>query len=334
MTIVVVCEFCKKRYRFKDDLAGTTAVCEVCGDVMRVPGSGSGTAADVARPAPAPAGSRSFDRPAAGPLVSSPAPPANECPECRATLADGSVICFYCGYDVRVAWKPPDARWLTEHSGTIADPSRPGVSDSIYKVSWGLQLILWDVVLTALINVALMFGPSMLIDAVEPKTMFRALAGMQMVWIIVMGLGMGGRMFCLLVPDESQAKTVIFGCVAIESWAMLVNLADFFFVTDGVSDAVMATGKVASLIAHVLFLVFLTRLAGYLRRNDLAMESTKSLVIGAIFVVGAILAVLARFRFPPAAMLFGVGSLLLLPLLFFPYLILLRGFHQALRRLV
>ena len=37
MSIVVVCQFCRKRYRFRDTDAGQSTTCEQCGDVMTVP---------------------------------------------------------------------------------------------------------------------------------------------------------------------------------------------------------------------------------------------------------------------------------------------------------
>lgn len=37
MTIVVVCQFCRAKYRFRDETAGQNVTCEHCGDIISVP---------------------------------------------------------------------------------------------------------------------------------------------------------------------------------------------------------------------------------------------------------------------------------------------------------
>jgi hypothetical protein len=49
VTIVVVCQFCRARYRFRDEAAGRSVTCEHCGDIISVPVK---DANGIAAPAP------------------------------------------------------------------------------------------------------------------------------------------------------------------------------------------------------------------------------------------------------------------------------------------
>jgi len=220
--------------------------------------------------------------------------------------------------------KPP---WLEEEPRPI-DPRRPAVSDQMYRVGVGMTLILWDVSLTALIHVLLVIGPYFLEDLLGMKTMFRFFAGLQLVLVGVMILGMVGRSLCLLVPKESQAKTVIAFSVVLEFYSIVVEVIHFFM---NISPELYASRRISIALANVLFLGFLRKLANYLQRNDLIYEAQKALALGAVFVALTIVAVTSRFFFPPINQLFTVASFFILPLAFFPHVRLLSAFRKAFR---
>jgi len=325
MGIVVVCDFCRKRYRFREALAGTIETCEKCGNLLQVPGVANQQAVEPRR------NSTNGAAPLPAPLPARPV--LTSCPSCAAEVPPEEAYCVGCGYDMREARTyVPVAPW--REGPTDRDPTRPAVSDLLYRVGIGLKMTFWDVTLTALINAVLLVAPVMLEPMMrnvqQIAMLYRAYAALYLLWVVVMAIGMCGRAFCLNVPQESQAKGVIIGSVLIESITVLINIVA---VIDphNVSETAESVGRIAALIAHVLFLGFLTRLAGYLRRPDLDAETRQTLALGLVFVPGAIAAEVARYVFPIGHQLFAFGSIFIVPLLFFPYLRLLNRFLQAFR---
>lgn len=310
-------------------------LCEECGDVLRVPSQNGDSATSAAARqdralTPMPPSTAARRRPRGVRQI--------VCSDCGTEVPAELGMCIRCGKDLRSpgkVWARKAWQGIEPDEDLPVDPGRPAVSFPLYNVGWGLQLVLWYVVLAAFVNAALLAGPYFLEGAMPLIAMFRVLAGLQLLSIVVMLVGIAGRSLCLLVPEESQAKLIIFITVILELYSVLVNTAYFF---TEVSTEAYAAGKIASLLASVLFLVFLKKLAVYLRRGDLQSDANKSLWIGILFVVAGILAVLARF-FPQmpfaqvSMQLFAVGSLVIVPVLFFPYVLLLGAFRRAFREL-
>ena len=292
MTIVVVCQFCRARYRFRDEAQGRSVTCEHCGDIIAVP------VKDV---------DGSFARP---------------------EILFGEEIPSSVARELG-----PPRRIDPTREETPKDPTRPAVSDSMFKVGIGLRFVILDAFLSGLIYMVLLTGP-FLITVMFPGMIlgpiwFRSLAALQWLWVLVMLFGMTGRGLCLLVPGESQAKPYILSSVLLEFFFLTVTMLD---ISRGiiVPNEALIAGQICQLFAHVLFLGFLRRLAAYLKREDLHEVSQRSFGLGAVFVVAAVMATLSRFFFNPGiSQLFFLCNILAGPMLFVSYLRLLHQFRVA-----
>jgi transcription elongation factor Elf1 len=88
------CPHCSQNLEAPEDMAGDTLACPACGQDITVP------VADVAvEEAPKPL--RVI--PAVAPVAD--APGAGACPQCKAPLAAGAVICINCGFNLKTGRK-------------------------------------------------------------------------------------------------------------------------------------------------------------------------------------------------------------------------------------
>ena len=227
----------------------------------------------------------------------------------------------------------PPRRIDPAYQETPKDPTRPAVSDSMFKVGIGLRFVILDAFLSGLIYMILLTGPFLLAhifpNMILGPIWFRTLAALQWLWVLVMLFGMTGRLLCLLIPGESQAKPYIFTSILLEFFFLSITMMD---ISRGIvvpREALIA-GQICQLFAHVLFHGFLRQLAAYLKREDLHEISQRSFGLGAVFVVAAIMATLSRFFFQPGiAQLFFICNFLAGPMLFISYLRLLHQFRVA-----
>ena len=199
----------------------------------------------------------------------------------------------------------------------------------------GISLIYWGIILMVLTAIVAFVGaialgvnlqnPAGLPDA-QSAALFLILIGAAFFAGYVMTFV--GKIMCLAVPGEVGASGLIFTSVGIDVVALLVTVAGF--LTD-VPDEVTSLLNLAGLVSTILFLLFLRRLAAYIRRDDLARRARNVLIIGGLlFVMAALTATTALARLEAAAALGLVFAVMLL-VGFVMYVNLLGSLKEALK---
>lgn len=106
MPIRFTCPKCNQRYKVAEDFAGRTAKCKKCGQSVKIP---KPVAAAAAEPDLASLlGEEAVGVKSAAPAVkqaSARKTATRKCAWCGAAMADGTVICVGCGFDVRTGRK-------------------------------------------------------------------------------------------------------------------------------------------------------------------------------------------------------------------------------------
>lgn len=103
------CPTCRKKYRWKPELAGRKVKCAGCESKLRVPTAGGGNAELLDAPPPPPEAEPGIGDMYELDLPSEPAPKAaagaaasggdGKCPNCNTAIKPGAVLCLNCGFN-------------------------------------------------------------------------------------------------------------------------------------------------------------------------------------------------------------------------------------------
>ena len=290
--LAVACR-CGQKFTAKAQLAGKTVKCPKCGSPLKIPDAGQ--ASKPAQPKPQPKPQQQKQRPAEaaapGPIsdpmgdllddagLDGKSPP-NLCPGCRVVMPQGAIVCMQCGYNQKLGRKME-----TVHESEEPDVAEGGLASaphqaapakgSLSLVALGLNLILLGIAIVCLmpllIFLAVFVAPLRPLLVIVPLGMIGGSL-----------LGIVGRVLCLTVPKASGAKELIIVAIIMEFGALGISVAGMVTTVSQVVDMV---GGLLSLAATVAFLLFLKRLADYLRRSDLAQRA-QTLIVGGICLLG------------------------------------------------
>ncbi|MBW3543321.1 MAG: hypothetical protein KY476_23960 [Planctomycetes bacterium] len=137
---------------------------------------------------------------------------------------------------------------------------------SMRLVRLGLTLVMLGLVLTGVVVIGSLVVPRLL----EPDAALRFVQ-----WLIAMAIVAGvasvvGRMLCLVVPEKSGGRPFIYGAVACDVTSVVLNIVHW---TAGLPSWLEQLDELITLGALVLFVLFLVRLAVYLKLHEAAKEA-------------------------------------------------------------
>lgn len=152
------------------------------------------------------------------------------------------------------------------------------------KVRLGLTLVYARLCATIVLTIAL-FTIDVLLgsDNIGSGVRFWISLGITLSWLV----GVVGQILCLFVPSNSGAKPYIISALATEGIAVLFNFvaARVMLATQlsmGTLYAVSGTTMLLGVLAVVLFLLFMRRVAQHIGRYELVDLATKTLVVGSV----------------------------------------------------
>lgn len=186
----------------------------------------------------------------------------------------------------RVKQKPPDAFDPREDpdAATRAKLERRRERKlrrrkSLRLVRTGLTLVLAGLILVILVALAgFILG---LLD-LSPETELQAVRYLAMTAVTANVLSIAGRVCCLVVPPQSGARPYIYGAVGLD---LLSGALSIGFVAGVLPEWVTTISGLASVAALVLFVLFLLRLAVYLKIHEAAKEAEELLGWGVWLVI-------------------------------------------------
>jgi hypothetical protein len=225
-------------------------------------------------------------------------------------MPPGAIVCVDCGYNQDLGRKmetqvesvgtPPTGVVSRRRLGKAARKRR-----ALGLVATGLNLLFWGVLVnSAAVVLAFVWALGTAHGEFDPVGPF--VCGL----VLFVGslLHIAGRILCLNVPRESQAKAVIVTAVILELIAMLTDVASAVFELPEILEIV---GPFLHLPAIVVFLLFLKQLARYVKNSDLAHDAQLLIngglallvlgpgialtCVGAPFVVGVAIYLLIRY---------------------------------------
>ena len=310
--LAVACQ-CGQKFAAKAQLAGKTVECPKCGSPLKIPDAKQPR--QPARPKPQPKPQQK-QTPEAAALAAMPDPmgdpldqakldgqsPPNLCPGCRVVMPQGAIVCVQCGYNQQLGRKMETVHETEEpaapQGGLASAPHQAEpAKGSLSLVALGLNLILLGIVIICLMPLLIF-----LVAFVAPLRPLVVLAPLGMIGGSL--LGIVGRVLCLSVPKASGAKELIIAAIIIEFAALGISVAE---MVTTLSQVVNMVGGLLSLAATVTFLLFLKRLAVYLRRSDLAQRA-QTLIAGGVCLLGIL--ILWAFLFVVMFKAGGIGGLL------------------------
>lgn len=153
--------------------------------------------------------------------------------------------------------------------------------DALRKVKLGLTLVYIGIcgILLACIGLPiLMFsfdGP----DNIVPLTF--VMVGAILLLSLLMFIG---EVFCLAVPAESGAKTLIYAAVGLQGLGFLCSLLVAVIPDTMVTAVISVVSNLGGIASLICFILFLRRVALYIERPDIAARAVRSLIVGAVSV--------------------------------------------------
>ena len=196
-------------------------------------------------------------------------------------------------------------------------------------VRTGVTLILYQIILSLVLILFSIVGGMIAASTrdIENVVLFLNIVNVFSVGLSI--LAITGRIMCMSAPAETEGKNFIITAVVFDLIAMLFVLS---FYIDLVSEQTVRIGGLFNLIAHILFLMFLKKVALYINRSELADKSQGVLnLMGALFISMVAMLILA-FTLPVLMLVPGIAVIVLGILLFIRYIGLIVGMKAALER--
>lgn len=210
------------------------------------------------------------------------------------------------------------------------------------KVARGLGLIYTGLILVVLAFIGAMVAGGIIaaqvvqVGAAPAPGQLPALSPLATILLLVVSLlaivggimDIVGKVFCLAIPDKTQATTVIQVSVACTLIGLVLNI-----VSQVTGNQVLSQiSSLLSLVAAVVFMIFLIRLGRSLGRFDLA-DKAKTILTGSFVLVAAILVAFvgAALQAIPAAFagILVFVTMIGLLILFVMYVNLISAMKQA-----
>jgi hypothetical protein len=153
----------------------------------------------------------------------------------------------------------------------------------MHLVRSGLTIVLVALGLVVLVQLAeFVLVRLALFGAMEAQTTVRWLRSLAIAAVTANVLSIAGRACCLVVPGQSRAKPFIYGAVALDILSGALHLA---FAADLLPESLQPVAGLSAVAALVLFVLFLLRLAVYLKLNEPAKEADTLLGWGVWLVI-------------------------------------------------
>jgi len=138
--------------------------------------------------------------------------------------------------------------------------------------------------------------------------------------------GLTGRIFCLDVPEETNARSLIYAAVICDAVAILVSIATWI---PNVPESISSITNLLSLLATLLFIIFLKRIAKFIGRSELADRAQSILTLGIVLVALSFGTALLLFVVGPLAGLLGFVVVVLGLVVFLRYVRLVLDLRKA-----
>ena len=146
---------------------------------------------------------------------------------------------------------------------------------SLTRVALGLQFVLIGIAVMALLVIAILGLPR-----VNPASAAFLLSHLPKIALAVVVISMAGKILCLWVPENTEAKILIGITIAFEIPGFLINI---LLLTSPLTVFQLPVWMIANwpqltAFASVFFILFLRSLAVYLNRDDLAKKAVILLI--------------------------------------------------------
>ncbi|QDV87543.1 hypothetical protein [Planctomycetes bacterium TBK1r] len=201
-----------------------------------------------------------------------------------------------------------------------------GSPEAMSRVATGLSLVYWGIalIMISIIGTGVMVPLLMRGSGVATIGVLALMLGLGM--MLGVFLGLVGRICCLTIPEESRARGLIYAAVAFDLAAIVGGALSYILV---IPYWPQRLGNLLSLIATVLFVLFLKRVSAYIRRPDLEGDAKSLVVMGAVVFVLAIAVAVAVAFIGSIAGLAGVVVLVIMILMLLRYVRLLSNLRKA-----
>ena len=148
-------------------------------------------------------------------------------------------------------------------------------SSSLRYTKLGLSLVYYGIVVLLLSLIFSFLGPLALRAG--------GAAGLSLIGVAVFGVMIGaflifvGPLFCLTVPAETGARDLILGSVVFQ-FGNVIQAVLQRFAPHAISVIAGLVLNVSGLIGAILFVLFMRKLAQFIRRGDLADRASRVLI--------------------------------------------------------
>jgi hypothetical protein len=204
--------------------------------------------------------------------------------------------------------------------GTI---SALGSDQTLKRVATGLALVYWGIVIVLLSVVLAVFTGIAAQGAADVLVLFLRICSLGVILGIVVGFI--GRVMCLAVPANTNAQSLIYGAVIFDLLALGIHIYDAI----SRSEVLDFLGNLCSLIAIILFVLFLKRVSEFVGRTDLADRAKSLIGLGLTTLLVAFLGGVIAVAAPIVLVLVGLGILVMALVMLVLYVRLLRDLRQA-----
>lgn len=195
------------------------------------------------------------------------------------------------------------------------------------SVSSGVNLVYIGFYLIVFGLIALLLGAGLVAAGSQVGLILLATAPLML--IVGSVLGLVGRLQCLSVPDAVQATGIIYTAVVCDVLVTLFAVASWFVA---LPDGVDSVHALLSLLASVLFVIFLKRVAVHIKDDQSKKRAGLFLKLSiATFVVPVVGLMVAVMIFPPLLIVVSIMVFIMAIVMLCLYVRLLTGLRVSLR---
>lgn len=158
--------------------------------------------------------------------------------------------------------------------------------EALLKVKTGLSMVYFSIcgmLLLALLIPAILFS---LGDNLDPNSL--GLLGLLLGggFLLLVLLGLAGQGFCLAVPPETGARSLVTASLVLQGISVFGSVAGLVLNLPLIGDSVWKIVMMGlSLASVVCFLLFMRRVALHIHRGDVAGRAMRALIMGIIATV-------------------------------------------------
>lgn len=208
---------------------------------------------------------------------------------------------------------------------TIGTISALGSEQTLQRVATGLNLVYWGIGIVLVSVICTIVVSIVLQGSLEAALILIGICSFGVVLGIVVGFI--GRVLCLAVPVQTRAQGLIYGAVAFDLLALGAHIAEVFLEAELLDFA----GNLCSLVAVILFVLFLKRVSEFVGRFDLADQAKTLLGMGCAVFVVAVLGGVMAIAAPMVMVLIGLIIIVVAVAMLILYLRLLPDLRRAIQ---